>query len=76
MVICDANYEFTLVDNGDTGRNRDVGVFGNSKMGIAFESKLLHIPKPYEPISSIIKLPYVLISDEISSEKLLNETIS
>ena len=33
-------------------------------MGIAFESKLLHIPEPYELNGSSIKLPYVLIGDE------------
>ena len=64
MAICDANYEFTLVDIGDTGRNSDGGVFRNSKMGIAFESKLLHIPEPSEPTDSSIKLPYVLIRDK------------
>ncbi|XP_047132525.1 putative nuclease HARBI1 [Hydra vulgaris] len=64
MAVCNANYEFTLVDIGDTGRNSDGGVFGNSKMGIAFETKLLHIPEPNEPSGSSIKLPYVLIGDE------------
>ena len=33
-------------------------------METAFESKLLHIPKPYEPTGSSIKLPNVLIGDE------------
>ena len=41
MAICDANYEFTLGDIGDIGRNKDGGVFRNSKIGNAFESKLL-----------------------------------
>ncbi|XP_065645435.1 uncharacterized protein LOC136075918 [Hydra vulgaris] len=64
MAICNANYEFTLIDIGDTGRNSDGGVFQNSKIGIAFESNLLHIPEPKMPNGSNVKLPYVLIGDE------------
>ncbi|XP_065673860.1 putative nuclease HARBI1 [Hydra vulgaris] len=64
MAICNANYEFTLIDIGDTGRNSDGGVFKSSKIGIAFESNLLHIPEPKKPNGSNVKLPYVLIGDE------------
>ena len=56
MAICNAKYEFTLIDIGDTGRNSDGGVFKNSKIGIAFESNLLHIPEPKKPNGSNIKL--------------------
>ena len=64
MGTCDANYEFTFVNIGDAGRNSDDGVFRNSKMGIAFESKLFYISEPSKPTGSSIKLPYVLIGDE------------
>ncbi|XP_065662709.1 uncharacterized protein LOC136085339 [Hydra vulgaris] len=64
MAICNANYEFTLIDIGDTGRNSDDGVFKNNKIGIAFESNFLHIQEPKKPNGSNVKLPYVLIGDE------------
>ena len=64
MAVCNANYEFTLIDIGDTGRNSDGGVFGNSDMGVALESKLLHIPEPEELSNTGINFPYVLIGDE------------
>ena len=43
MAVCNANYQFTLIDIGDTGRNSDGGVFGNSDMGIAFESNKIPV---------------------------------
>ena len=64
MAVCNANYQFTLLDIGDTGRNRDDGIFGNSDMGIAFEANLLKIPDPKEPSGTEIKCPYVLVGDE------------
>ena len=64
MAVCNANYEFTLIDIGDTGRNNDGGVFGNSDMGVALESKLLHIPEPEELSNIGVNFPYVLIGDE------------
>ena len=64
MAVCNANYEFTLLDIGDTGRNSDGGVFGHSDMGIAFESNLLNIPDPIELSGTEIKCPYILVADE------------
>ena len=64
MAVCNANYQFTLIDIGDTGRNSDGGVFGNSDMGIAFESNKMKIPEPNELPGTDIKCPYVLVGDE------------
>lgn len=46
MAICNANYEFILVDIGDTGRNSDGGVFANSNMGKAILQNELNLPSP------------------------------
>ena len=42
--VCDANYKFTLVDIGDSGRQSDGSVYSNSKLGYAIENNLLNIP--------------------------------
>ena len=44
MVVCDADYQFTLVDVGDAGRQSDVGVYRNSKLGFAIDNQLLGFP--------------------------------
>ena len=64
MAVCNANYEFTILDIGDTGRNSDGGVFGNSDMGVAFESDLIKVPEPDKLPGTDIKCPYVLVGDE------------
>jgi hypothetical protein len=35
LVVCNATYQFTMVDIGESGRNSDGGVFANSNLGIA-----------------------------------------
>ena len=44
MVICDANYCFTLFDLGQYGSNNDSGILVNSKMGDLFETNSLNVP--------------------------------
>ena len=39
MAICNAKYEFTLVDIGDTARESDGSVFAASKIGDAINNK-------------------------------------
>ena len=39
LAICNANYEFILVDIGDFGRHRDDSVYANSHMGFCNENK-------------------------------------
>ena len=40
------NYEFTLVDNGEAGRQSDGGIYNNSKLGMTIDINLLDIPEP------------------------------
>ena len=64
MAVCNAKYEFTLVDIGESGRNSDGGVYSSSHIGDALEKKQLHIPDP-EPLPGTKKCyPYVLVGDE------------
>ena len=64
LAVCDANYSFTLVDIGDSGRNSDVGVFSSSKLGYAITTNQLNLPKP-EPITDTAKnFPSVFVGDE------------
>ena len=46
MAVCNADYQFTLIDVGDTGRNNDGGVFAKSAIGDALQQSLLNIPQP------------------------------
>ena len=65
LAICDAKYNFTLVDVGQYGSNNDCGVLAKSLMGQQLEDQSLDIPPPaslagckYDP------LPYFLVGDE------------
>lgn len=66
MAICDANYQFTMFDIGDSGRNSDGGVFSYSKMGESIKKNYLSIPDtetlPGSPKAKCY--PYVLVADE------------
>ena len=44
LAVCDANYEFIMVDVGDSGRQSDGGVYINSILGYAIENNILNIP--------------------------------
>ena len=44
MAICNARYQFTVVDIGDSGRQSDGSVYANSNLGYAIENKQLKLP--------------------------------
>lgn len=69
IAVCNGNYQFTLLDIGDTGRNSDGGVFGNSDMETAFESNLLHIPGPEELSNTRINCPMFWLGMKLSLSK-------
>ena len=39
LAICNANYEFILVDIGDSGRQNDGSAYANSHLGFCTENK-------------------------------------
>ena len=55
--VCDANYKFTLVDIGDSGRQSDGSVYANSNLGYAIENKLLNVPPDAKVTGSTKVLP-------------------
>ena len=64
MAVCDANYKFTMVDIGDSGRNSDGGVFSSCNLGIAITEDKLNLPKPEKIWGSEFSYPYVFVGDE------------
>ena len=66
LAVCDANYEFTLVDVGDSGRQSDGGVYANSKLGYAIDNNLLGIPNAdyIQDRGNNIKYPFVFVADD------------
>ena len=44
LAICNAKYEFTMIDIGGAGRQSDGGVYNNSRMGDAIELNKLNFP--------------------------------
>ena len=63
LAACDANYCFTLVDIGSSGKDNDAAIFAESKFGKAFTDGKINLP-----IAEFIggkELPYVLVGDAI-----------
>ena len=64
MAVVNANYEFSMVDVGDAGRQSDGGVFANCHLGYAMTNNKLNLP-PDRPLNeSQTKFPYVFVGDE------------
>lgn len=65
MGVCNAHYQFILVDIGDTGRQSDGSVYNNSNLGYAIDNNLLNLPKT-EKISNDCEResPYVFLGDD------------
>ncbi|XP_004207024.1 uncharacterized protein LOC101240467 [Hydra vulgaris] len=64
LAVCNAKYEFTMVDIGDSGRQSDGSVFNNCSLGYAIENNKLNIPDPEYIGNSEKVLPYVLVDDD------------
>ena len=66
MALVDADYKFIVVDIGDYGSNSDGGIFANSALGKALESKSLNVlhEEPLLNANELGTIPYVIIADE------------
>ena len=66
LVVCDADYCFTMFDVGEYGSNNDSGILANSIMGKRFERETIVLPEPTDlPGCNFSPLPYYLLGDEI-----------
>ena len=65
LAVCNAQYQFTLVDIGDTGRQADGSVYSNSYLGRAIENGLLNFPSA-ESLHNHPgkKFPYAFLADD------------
>ena len=61
MAVVNANYEFTMIDIGDSGRQNDGGVFAASMLGFAMDNGLLRLPKARMLPGTNDFFPYVLL---------------
>lgn len=65
LAICDAKYNFTLIDVGQYGSNNDSGVLANSDIGEVIENNKLKIPQKSIVPGTTLDIPYFLVGDEI-----------
>ena len=65
LAVCNAKYEFTMVDIGDSGRQSDGSVYNNSHLRFAIENNILNLPDP-DVVGSNLEniLPYVFVADD------------
>ena len=65
MAICDARYCFTFVDIGSAGSENDSAIFMKSMFGKAFHSLPTKLGIPEASDHAGVKVPYVLVGDDI-----------
>ena len=65
LVVCDAKYNFTLVDVGQFGSNNDCGVLAQSKISSAFKKNTLNLPESQVLPGTNLNIPYFLVGDEV-----------
>ena len=63
MAICDADYNFTVVDIGAKGRQSDGGILRNSKFGKKLFSNKINLPNPRQLEGVHEAVPYFLVGD-------------
>ena len=64
LSVCNADYEFTLIDVGEAGRQCDGGVFSNSNLDYATVNDLLDFTEPEKVNDSDFTLPFVFVGHD------------
>ena len=64
LAICNASYEFIMVDIGEAGRQSDAGVFANSNIGHCITNNRLAVPKPKVLRGTTHEFPYIFVADD------------
>ena len=64
LAVCNAKYEFIMVDIGDSGRQSDGSVYNNCNLGYGIENNTLNIQDPERMGNSDKVLPYVSVADD------------
>lgn len=67
MAMCDANYNFTIVNIGMPGRCSDAGVFKTSEMGKKILNNDLLFPKPSVISPNSGEFPFYIVANEAFS---------
>ena len=64
LAVCNAKYEFIMVDIGDSGRQSGGSVYNNSQLRFSNESNALNLPDPDIVVSNPENvLAYVFVAD-------------
>jgi len=64
LAICDADYNYLLVDIGAPGRNSDGGVFRQCTLGKKIINNDIEFPNPSPIDTTVGPIPYYLVADE------------
>ena len=64
LAVCDAQYQFTMVDIGEAGRSSDGGIFANSCLGNAIINQTMGMPQSDNINGSTKKIPFVFVADD------------
>ena len=64
LAVCNADYQFLLVDVGDAGRQSDGSVYNNSHLGYAIDNNILNLPNPTKIGNFDGTFPYVFLADD------------
>ena len=64
MAVVNSNYQFTIAEIGDEGRQSDGGLFEASNIGQALDEGLLNIPPPKRLYGDAKLFPFVLVGDK------------
>ena len=65
LAVCNAKYEFTMVDIGDSGRQSDGSIYNNSHLGFAINNNTLNLLDPdFVGSNPQNILPYVFVADD------------